>query len=277
MFKLFGTLKTIILESRKYEMDPATYTTLAVMANDIYEKRKQKWVKQTFFDSLLFKTADGTQGMVKIYVSPNLSEIAEMSTRPFESRDPMDFVMKLNPKKIGSRKSLFLTMYHEMMHAIDPSQSTRIKVKNSLTYDPSKDESYWGHPVEFFAITNEFLEALLLEIEFRLKIVKKEESKLLIINALDNILNYFSKGEKLSNLSLDIIEKMGDENSQNKLSKVLDRISFDFPETSELLPRKDEPYFLYYIELIKKYNPDIWNEFLTMLVKHVRNLKKISI
>ena len=39
----------------------------------------------------------------------------------------------------------------------------------------------------------------------------------------------------------------------------------DFPQTTELFRNKEEPYFLTYIELIKKYNPQMWPRFLTML------------
>lgn len=277
MTKLISILKNIILESKKYEMDPETYTNLAVIANALYNKKRQKWDRQTLFDSLMFKTADGTQGMVKIYIAPRLPDIAEISTRPYDSRDPMDFVMKLNPKKFGSKRGLFLTMYHEMMHAIDPSQSTIVKSKNDLSYDPSRDESYWGHPVEFFAISNEFLEALQLEIESRFKRVKREESKKLIFKSLDNILNYFSRGEELSDLSLDILDKMGEEGSETKLSGILKQILYDYPGVSEFLPKKDEPYFLHYVELIKKHNPKIWSKFLTMLYKVIDDLKQYSI
>lgn len=277
MYKLIPILRNIISESKKYEMDPETYTTLAVIADNLYSKKRQKWLRQTHIDNIMFTTADGAQGMVKVYVSPRLPEIAEMSTNPFQSRDPMDFVMKLNPKKFGTKKGLFLTMYHEMMHAIDPSQSTRITAKNDLSYDPEKDESYWGHPIEFFAISNEFLEALTLEIEFRLRKIKKESSKKLIIKSLDNILNYFSKGEKLTELSLDILDKMGDEGGETKMSKLLQQILYDFPGVSEMLPEKKEPYFLHYIELIKKHNPEIWGKFLTMLFKHIQNIKETSI
>ena len=59
---------------------------------------------------------------------------------------------------------------------------------------------------------------------------------------------------------------MNDENiSDNKIAKVISNISMDFPQTTELFRNKEEPYFLTYIELIKKYNPKMWQRFLTML------------
>jgi hypothetical protein len=278
MFKLTQILKKIIIESKKYEMDSELYFQLSSLAYHIFSYKKKKVNKQILVDKILFKTEDGTQGMVKIFLSPNLPAIAEMSTIPFESRDPMDFVMKLNPKKIKSVKNLFLTIYHEMMHAIDPTQSTQMSVKHSIDYDPSKDESYWGHPIEFFAITNEFLEALDLEIDLRISQLKNSNNKKLILKSLDNILDYFTKDEKLSMLSLDIIEKMGDDASfDSKISEIISKMTYPFPRVSEFMKKPEDPYFLYYVELIKKYNPEIWKKFLEMLQNHIFEIKKRTI
>jgi len=87
------------------------------------------------------------------------------------------------------------------------------------------------------------------------------------LKSLNNILNYFGKGEKLSNLSLDIIRRINDEGvNDNRISKLLSDISLDYPESVELIDTdKEEPYYKTYIELIKKFNPDIWPKFLTML------------
>ena len=109
-----------------------------------------------------------------------------------------------------------------------------------------------------------------------MKRIKRKEPKFLIIKSLDNILIYFSKGESLSDLTLDILDKMGEEGGDVKLSNILRQIVYDFPDVSDLLPKKNEPYFLHYIELIKKYNPEIWDKFLTMLYKHIQNIKKTS-
>jgi hypothetical protein len=37
----------------------------------------------------------------------------------------------------------------------------------------------------------------------------------------------------------------------------------------------DVPYYLNYVELIKKYNPKIWRRFLTMLVKTKDEIESI--
>jgi len=93
------------------------------------------------------------------------------------------------------------------------------------------------------------------------------DNKKHLLKSLNNILNYFGKGEKLSNLSLDIIRRINDEGvNDNRISKLLSDISLDYPESVELIDTdKEEPYYKTYIELIKKFNPDIWPKFLTML------------
>jgi hypothetical protein len=43
-----------------------------------------------------------------------------------------------------------------------------------------------------------------------------------------------------------------------------------------LLPRKkDEPYYITYIELIKKHGPKIWPKFLTLLYNTTEEIKEM--
>jgi hypothetical protein len=88
-------------------------------------------------------------------------------------------------------------------------------------------------------------------------------------------LNYFAKDEPLSKLSLDIFNRLNDEElKDNRISKLLADIPTNYPETSELLKSSD-PYFLLYINTIKKYNPDMWPRFLKMLYDTVDEIKNI--
>ena len=157
-----------------------------------------------------------------------------------------------------------------MIHASDPTQSFMWKPSYELTYDPNKDEKYWGHPIEFFAITNEFLEGLLNEFKTRKSKLKNPSNIKNLQRSFKNILNYFAKGEKLSKLSLDILYRINDEYvNPNSVSNVLADIGSEYPDVTEMLPTKKEdiPYYLNYIEHIKKYNPEIWKRFLSMLFK----------
>jgi hypothetical protein len=49
----------------------------------------------------------------------------------------------------------------------------------------------------------------------------------------------------------------------------------DYPKTSEFVSPKEEPYYITYIELIKKYNPAVWPKFLTMLYNTSEEIKSI--
>jgi hypothetical protein len=162
------------------------------------------------------------------------------------------------------------------MHATDPTLSTKTSMRHLSTYNPLDDKKYWGHPIEFRAITNEFLEALVLEFKIRINRLIIPENKKFLTKSLENILNYFKQGSKLSKLSLDILRRMNDENVlDNRFSKLVADISSEFPQASEFIPDKEEPYFLTYIETIKNHNPEIWRRFLTMLSKTSKEIEEI--
>ena len=56
--------------------------------------------------------------------------------------------------------------------------------------------------------------------------------------------------------------------NDNEISKVLDNLITNNPQLADYIKMpNDIPYFLNYIQLIKKYNPKIWPRFLTMLYK----------
>lgn len=278
MPKFIKILSNILNEASRFKMDPALNLFLHDLADRLWETRNKKFTRKTLVSKIPFKTSDGVDGLVRVVINPRLPYLGYMETRPKESRDPMDFVMELQPKEYVSRKNLYLTMYHEMLHATDPTQSTKFSPKYSLTYDEKSDEKYWGHPIEFRAISNEFLEGLEMEITRRLTSFKNPENKKYLLRALDNILNYFSKEERLSNYSLDILRKVNDEEVlDNMVSKYMSELTTQYPGVSEFMSRKEKdiPYYLGYVELIKKYNPKIWPKFLSMLYKSIEDLKRI--
>ena len=204
MIKIIDILTSVISEQKRFQFDPETYNKLVSLTEKLWNIKNKEFKKKTHVDSIRVKTSDGTEGLVKIVINPRLKYIGSLDTKPKFSRDPMDFVMELQPKEYGSKKNLFLTIYHEMLHATDPSQSTKMSPKFLSTYNEKKDEAYWGHPIEFRAITNEFLEGLVNEIVLRYNRLKNPENKRHLTKSLDNIINYFAKGEKLSKLSLAI-------------------------------------------------------------------------
>ena len=276
MPKIINILSNLLNEASRYKMDPELNFLLHDLADRLWATRDKKFTRKTLVDGFAFKTSDGTDGYVKVIINPRLKFIGQMDTKPTGSRDPMDFVLEVQPKEYVSRRNLYLTLYHEMLHATDPSQSTKYNPKFMLSYDEHSDEKYWGHPIEFRTVTNEFLEALELEFERRLSFLRNAEQKKYLIQSLNNILGYFSKGEDLNKFTLDILRRVNDEEVlDNLISKSLSDITTEFPGLADFIAKREdeEPYYITYIELIKKYNPKMWPSFLTMLYKSVEDLK----
>ena len=244
MSKILNILDNLISEQKRDIIDSNLRSTIENLTNKLWANRDKKYKGKTFIEQIPFKTKDGADGLVKVVVNPRLKFIGLMDTKPSFSRDPMDFVMELQPKEYGSKKNLYLTIYHEMMHATDPTQSTKTNMKFQSSYSEHDDTKYWGHPIEFRAITNEFLEALVLEFRRRLMRLRIPENKKFLVKSLDNLMKYFKEGAPLSKLSLDILKRMNDDNVlDNRFSKLLSDIATDFPRTSEFLSNQEEPYF----------------------------------
>lgn len=277
MIKFINILNGVISEQKRYRMSHELYSKLNDLADKLWKDRNKDYKKKTEVDRFLFKTAAGVDGLVKVFVNPRLKFIGFMDTKPKGSRDPADIELQVSPKNYMSKKNLYLTLYHEMMHAIDPTQTHEYSAKYHTTYNEKRDEMYWGHPIEFFAITNEFLEGLINEFKRRAKRVRNESNKKFLYKSLDNILNYFAKGEKLSKLSLDILYRINDEYvKESDISRILDDLATDYPELADFMIDKDDiPYYLTYIELIKKFNPKIWPRFLTMLYKSKKEIEEM--
>lgn len=276
--KFLNILNQVISEAKRYQFDPETHFKLASVVEELWSDRNKPYKGKTTVDVIPFKMADGTEGLVRVIVNPRLKHIGYMGTKPKKSLDPADLYVEVNPKHYESKKNLYLTLYHEMLHASDPTQSHKWTPSYELTYDEKSDEKYWGHPIEFFAISNEFLEGLVLEFERRNRRMRNPENKKILLKSLQNILNYFAKNEPLSKQSLNIIQRINDDNiGSGKFGQILANIQTDYPQTSEILPSsfEDEPYYLHYVQMIKKFNPKIWPKFLSMLYTTTKEIEDL--
>lgn len=276
MIQLVDILSEVITEGKRFKFEPETYMRMLTLADNLWDLRAKNYTRKTFVEKIPFKTSDGADGMVKVYINPRLKDIASMETKPVESRDPMDFVMELQPKEYGSKKNLFLTIFHEMLHATDPTQSTKFSPKFMMTYDDRDESKYWGHPIEFRAITNEFLEGLVLEFERRIDRANKPSEKLFLERSLDNIMSYFATNQPLTKVSKDILFRINDEQVlDNRISELISNMKSDYPNVVDIIPQKneDEPYYITYIQLIKKHNPASWPKFLKMLYNTYQEIK----
>jgi len=266
----------ILNESKRVKLDPEFKKVLNNVVDIIFKKRLRGFKKYTPITSIPIEVADGTPGTVEIVVDPDLPHYGILDTKVEDSNDPNDFIIKINPKEVKSKKGLYQTLYHEIMHATDPNFSTKYSEDYWSDYDPEKEEMYWGHPIEFRAITNEFIEGLVNEFSFRKNRLKNQNSIKMLEKSLDNILNHFSTGEKLSPLSNDIIEDMFGSEEITRSRKLLNDILVDYPEVSDLMknPNKELSY-LTVLELVKKYSGDDWKRFLTMLFKASEEIKEV--
>ena len=275
MIKFINILSNVISEQKRYKLSPEDYTKLQELTDRLWTLHSKEIPRKIEVDQMEFKTADGSDGKVKIFLNPRYKNYGQMDLKPRTTRNPQKFVMQLNPKLFGSKKNLFLTLYHEFMHGTDPNFTTRSNDNYWKDYDPTVDEKYWGHPVEFRAVTNEFLEGLVNEFKRRNERVNNVEKRQSLLMSLKNILNYFAKGEPLTRLSLDIINRISDEGLKDtRISNLLADISTDYPDTSEFMNNK-EPYYLKLINTIKKFNPDMWPRFLKMLYDTVDEINDI--
>jgi hypothetical protein len=277
MIKFVNILKSVITEAKRYKFTPETLDRMNKVVDKLWNDRKKDYQrKKELVGVIPIKLSNGVDGLVRIYVNPRLSYIGLMDLRPSKSLDPADLVIEVNPKYYESKKNLYLTLYHEMIHASDPTQSVQWSPKYMMTYDEKSDEKYWGHPIEFFAISNEFLEGLVKEFERRAKRTRKPENLVILEKSLNNILNYFSKNEPLSPLSKDILFRVNDEFVGEDTPKQLKNWTADMPNLADFISRgSEEPYYLYYVQMIKKFNPTIWKKFLSMLYDTTFEIKDL--
>lgn len=266
----------ILNESTRVKMDPDFKRVLNNVVDIIFKKRKTGFKKYTPITSIPIEIADGTPGTVEIVVDPELEHYGILDVKVEDSTDPNDFIIKINPNEVKSKKGLYQTLYHEIMHATDPMFSTKSTESFWDTYDPEMDEKYWGHPVEFRAITNEFIEGLINEFTLRRSRVKTPTSIESLKKSLTNIMNYFSTGEKLNPLSSDIIGDMYGSEEMTRSRIVLNNILVDNPEISDILnQRENDSEYLVVLELVKKYSGSDWKRFLGMLYKASDEIKEI--
>lgn len=269
-------LTEILSEAKRIKLEPEVLQTLKNVVELIFKRRKKGFRTLTPITLIPITVAEGTKGSVEIVIDPSLEYYGILDTKGEDYGDPNDFILRINPRKIKSKKGLYQTLYHEIMHATDPTFSVKHTEKHWGDYDPDIDEKYYGHRIEFVAYTNEFIEGLINEFKLRRKRLTNPKSIEALSSSLNNILNYFAKGEPLSSLSTDIILNMvGNDDINTGIRKTLDNILIDFPEISDMFSSsKEKLTYIEVLDFIKKYNPEDWNKFLSMLYNGVNEIKE---
>lgn len=185
VYKMSRIKKFYLFESKRISLPKEIDDRLIALTNKLWESRGISSKKKTKVDEFLFKTLDGAQGMVKIFVDPNqLDAWGSVDTEPLYSRDPMDFVIILaNIDDFESKSHLYNVIYHEMIHAVDPTQSTKFSAKYQSGYKWwGSDSDYYSHRIEQNAIFGEVLNAFVKAFQFP----ENKDKKL-----LDSVFKFF--------------------------------------------------------------------------------------
>jgi hypothetical protein len=276
MTKLINILSNILIEAKRIQIDPEITSQLELLTNIIYKKKLKGINKIIPVGNIPLKISDGSTGNAEVIINPSLRDMAITDNTSKDRLDPNAFVIYINPNRISNKKLIYQTLFHELMHATDPVFSTKFSEKLFSTYDTRVDEKYWAHQIEFRASTNEFLEGLVREFNIRKSRLKNKENIVLLIKSANNILSYFASGKKLTKLSFNILQEMGDDEHINNIyQKVLRNIPVEFPSVIELLPeKKGIPPYLEALELIKVNDKEVWAKFLSMLYTTIEEIKQ---
>lgn len=256
-------------EAKRIKLNDNLEMTLHQIVDLFFDRVKRPVRKKTKIGDVKINLSDGTEGNVKVYIEPNMDKIFGFKALAFMetedgSGDPNRLYVSINPKLNKDKTSLYNSLYHEFLHTTDPVYSSKYSEKLHKSYDPDIDEKYWGHQIEFRALSGEILNALVNEFIKRKKQVANKQQLDKLIESNLNILNHFATDEELSNLSLMVFQSM---NKDPKIKSVLNNISRVYPDTASLLPKPktDLQYLDSYLSNLKKFSGNKWNKFLSML------------
>jgi len=258
-----------INEAKRYKLRDNVSEFLHEIVDTFFERIKKPVKTKTLIGVVSIKTEDGNEGYVRVYIDPKLEKEFKDPVFAYldiegETTDPENLYVSINPKSVDDKTELYNTLYHEFLHATDPVFTSKSTEKFWSNYDPDVDDKYWGHQVEFRAITGEILNAMVNEFKKRKNSLSDKSQLKFLIDSNYNILHHFSQGEELTNLSKKIFQSMFKEQGTKS---VLSKIALDYPSTSEMLPvgDKDMNYLTRYLMNIKKFAGGKWNKFLSML------------
>lgn len=172
-----------LLESKRISL-PSEIDNKLIEITDKLWKQRGLYTSKRKVDNILFNTLDGASGMVRLFVDPDLDTWGTTDTYPLYSRDPMDFIIVIcKITDFENKEHLYNVLYHEMIHVVDPTQSTKFSGRFQSTYkwwQGGKD--YYSHKIEQTAIFNELLNSLVKAFQ----IAENKDIKL-----LDSVLKFF--------------------------------------------------------------------------------------
>lgn len=266
--------------SKRYRLNDDNLENMVSLVDFLYDESKKKSKKRTMYKiiEVPVKTIDGVEYDLPVYVDPNLDGYAALGydKQDFISTENIALIVNLN--RVGSKKNLYNSIYHEFLHAVDPTITSKPSLKYQAKYgEPSeRPDLYYSHGIELRAITGEFFEAMVNEFKDRVERLRDKKNKTTLLDSLNNIVSFFVELKPLSPLSYNILDEMNGENDlENTFKKTLSNIFKDYPQTADYLnDTPDEaPYFLTVIDMIRHFSPKGWKRFLTMLYSTREEIK----
>lgn len=198
-----------IFESKRIKLDEELDNRLKLLTELLWSNRRKYYKTSEIVDKILFKTLDGADGMVQVYVDPHLDDNwASIDTEPKFSRDPMDFVMLVaEPRHFSNKNDLYSVIYHEMIHAVDPTMSTKFSPRYHMDYKWwESGAKYFGHQIEQRAIFGEVLNSI------DKALYKKENQSIDLLNELANFFSSQTLSKaRLSRKAKSFLNSLGEE------------------------------------------------------------------
>lgn len=257
-------LKKFNESSKRFTLDKSSKDEISNIVDDLFsycQENKNKR-KIRLYKSINLKTLDGSPFTLPIYIDRNFeggqAGIGFVDPDLQPTRHALgNLHLIVNPKYVFSKKSLYNTLYHEILHAVDPTITSKHSPKYLSKYGDSVEEpeKYFSHGIELRGITGEFFEALVQEFKERADSCKDIGDVEALEDALNSIVVFFNEMQMFDPLAHDILHSM--DGIINGTSKDLDT----------------EPDCLVNIDLIRSSSPEGWKMFLKMLYATSEEIK----
>jgi hypothetical protein len=167
-------------------------------------------------------------------------------------------------------------LYHEMIHAIDPTQNTYRRKNWGKRYDINNPSSYYADLGEFKAFTGQFQEKIVDIVKSSLRNSgRTPQTPSDIENFLQSLLDYFSgKIEEVPTPIKQFLHDMGKEGIIKKMVKKANMLA-SLVGFKTGLDFDDPTAQFIYIKLIKKYNPTEYKRFLKNIYLTIKECEKM--
>ncbi len=259
------------MSSTRATLNLGTKRNIQKLVDKIFE------VKSQFIDSpkgkvddIVVRTDDGVLYEASVFLDasiPNYGEMTDISG----SYDFFDIEVVINPNLIKSKKQLYNKLYHEFLHATDPTLTTQQdpeSIQNILNMDT--DEKYYGSAIEFRAWTGEILEALQNEIISRLHNDTTEQDIIDLKDILKNIVVHITTGRELQPRAKKLLDAMeGNNDGLDDLTDVLEKVKINHPQLMFLFDKDEQGYthaeYLAVLKDIRTHNKEQWGDFILQL------------